>query len=68
MTRSTSASEIVRGAPGRGSSSSPSSRFVMNRDRHRFTVVRLSRSAIATCVLFLPSALARMMRARCASP
>ena len=39
ITRSTSASRIVRGAPG-GSSSSPSSRFARNLERHRPTIAR----------------------------
>jgi hypothetical protein len=38
ITRSTSASAIVRGRPGRGSSSRPSSRSTANRLRHFVTV------------------------------
>lgn len=68
MTRSTSASEIVRGAPGRGSSSSPSRRFSRKRARQRLTMPRVTRSATPTSVLFLPSAHARTMRARSARP
>ena len=47
ITRSTSASAIVRGRPGRGSSSSPSSRSVANRLRHLPTVSRVIPSSSA---------------------
>ena len=52
ITASTSASVIVRGRPGRGSSSNPSSRRSANRLRHLRTVPRStpSRSAISTLV------------------
>jgi len=52
--RSTSASVIVRGAPGRGSPSSPSRRHVAKRSRHVITVGRLTPSALATPVLLAP--------------
>jgi hypothetical protein len=42
-TRSTSSSVIVRGAPGRGSSTSPSSRSATNRARHFPTELALQR-------------------------
>jgi hypothetical protein len=40
MTASTWSSLIVRGRPGRGSSSKPSRRSARNRDRHFATVAR----------------------------
>ena len=67
MTRSTSASPIRRGAPGRGSSSSPSRRLVRNRLRHFPTVCLVSRNARATPVLLLPAAHPRITRARSAN-
>ena len=68
ITRSTSASVIVRGAPGRGSSSRPSSRCARKRERHLPHRRRDStRARSPTCVLFFPSAHARMIRARWAS-
>src|SRR5262245_39051398 len=65
-TSSTAASPTVRGAPGRGSSSRPSTRFVMKRLRHLPTVCFVSRSSRATCVLVLAPAARSTMRARCA--
>ena len=63
MTLSTSASPIVRGAPGRGSSSNPSSRCARNRRRHLPTVGSVISSTAATCLFERPSA-ASTMRAR----
>src|SRR5271166_4870504 len=63
-TCSTSASLILRGAPGRGSSSSPSKRRATKRPRHLPTAGLLSRISALTCVFVLPAAQARMTRAR----
>ena len=68
MTCSTAASVIVRGAPGRGSSSNPSSRFATNRARQRPTVWRVTRTGGATAAFGAPAAQASTIRARCASP
>ncbi len=65
--RSTSASVIRRGAPGRGSSSSPSRRLATNRARQRPTVCRVTRSLTATTPLDCPPAQASTMRARWAN-
>ena len=46
-TRSTSASVIRRGAPGRGSSSNPSRRWPRNRVRHLPTVCLLGQAQFA---------------------
>jgi len=54
ITASTWASVIVRGAPGRGSSTSPSSRRATNRDRHLPTVGSDTPSSAATWVLVAP--------------
>ena len=67
-TCSTLASEIWRGAPGRGSSSKPSSRLSTKRDRHFPTVAFDSRSLLATLLLSRPSAQASTMAARVAKP
>lgn len=64
MTRSTSASPIVRGAPGRGSSSKPSRRWARKRRRHLPTVGSVIWSAAATSLFERPSAAARTRRAR----
>src|SRR3972149_6339370 len=64
MTRSTSASPIVRGAPGRGSSSSPSRRPARNRRRHLPTVGSVIKSVAAMALFERPSAAPRMIRAR----
>lgn len=64
--RSTWVSVTVRGAPGRDSSVSPSSREAANRVRHLRTVGRVSRRSEAMAVLGRPSA-ARTMRARIAN-
>ena len=66
-TRSTSASVTVRGAPGRGSSTRPSSRLVTNRFRQVPTVAAQTRSWAATALLLDSSAQARTIRARVAS-
>ena len=63
-TRSTSASETVRGRPLRGSSTSPFSRCSKNLDRHFPTVGLDTRNWEATAVLVCPSAHPRMIRAR----
>jgi hypothetical protein len=59
---------MVRGAPGRGSSASPSSRLARNRDRHLVTVPRATPSRAATAISGPPSAQASTIRARNASP
>jgi hypothetical protein len=65
---STCSSVIVRGAPGLGSSSRPSSPRSAKRRRHSATVGRLTPSAAATPPFVEPgSAQARTMRARVAS-
>ena len=56
ITSSTCASVIFRGCPGRGSSTSPSSRNSRNRLRHCVTVLRCTPSRSATSVLLSPSA------------
>ena len=66
ITRSTSSSETVRGAPGRGSSSSPSQPFSRKRRRHLPTVTRVVPSLSATAWSLSPSAQASTMRARSA--
>ena len=66
--RSTCSSVIRRGAPGRGSSSSPSGPCSANRLRQVATVGRLTPSAWATPLLVAPGAAqASTMRARMAS-
>ena len=67
ITRSTSASLIWRGAPGRGSSSSPSRRRAEKRRRHLHTEGIEVPTALQTAVFVWPSAQARMRRARRAS-
>jgi hypothetical protein len=62
-TRSTAASVMVRGAPGRGSSSNPSSRFATKRLRHLPTVCLVTRSSRATAVFVFPAAHPRISRA-----
>jgi hypothetical protein len=66
-TRSTCSSVIVRGAPGRGSSTNPSSRWATKRARHLVTVGRERPSRSATSVLEVPSAQASTIRQRSAS-
>ena len=57
-----------RGAPGRGSSTKPSSRFCRNRRRQRPTVCRVIRNSAAIAGAAWPAAHAKMIRARCANP
>jgi hypothetical protein len=66
-TASTCSSVILRGAPGRGSSTSPSKRRATNRDRHLPTVGRDTPNSAATCLLVAPVAHARTIRHRSAS-
>jgi DDE domain len=61
-TRSTSVSVILRGAPGRGSSRSPSRRRSQNRARHLPTICLVTPISCPTTVLVLPSAHARIDR------
>ena len=55
---------MVRGAPGRGSSSNPSTRRVTKRARQRPTIWGETRSFLATVWLSRPRAHAKTMRAR----
>jgi len=64
ITASTSSSDIVRGAPTRGSSYRPSSRPSMNRRRHMPTVAFVVRTRLATALPAVPSAHASTRRAR----
>jgi hypothetical protein len=63
-TASTCSSVIVRGAPERGSSTSPSNRRATNRDRHLPTVGSDTPSSLATCLLVAPVAQASTIRHR----
>ena len=63
-TRSTSSSPIVRGAPGRGSSSKPSQPSRRNRRRHLPTVPRVVPSSPATFRSPLPAAVSSTIFAR----
>lgn len=63
-TRSTSVSRILRGAPGRGSSSKPDRRFCTKRPRHRPTVWRVTPAARAMASFVCSVAHASTMRAR----
>ncbi len=56
ITSSTIASVIVRGCPGRGSSTRPSSRSASNRRRHFATVLRCTPSRAAIAPVRNPSA------------
>src|SRR6516165_10117460 len=67
ITSSTCASATWRGAPGRGSSCSPSSRSLTKRARHLPTICGVTRSLCATVWLSTPSAHLRIIRARRAS-
>ena len=67
ITASTCSSETVRGRPGRGSSSSPSSRSVTNRDRHLRALLNAIPSRAAIAVVLNPSAAASTIRDRIAS-
>jgi hypothetical protein len=63
-TASTCSSVIVRGAPGRGSSTSPSSRRATNRDRHLPTVGSDTPRSVATCLFVAPVAHPSTIRQR----
>ena len=67
MTCSMRSSVSLRDAPGRGSSTSPSSRRATNRERHLMTVERATPSCWATLVLLAPAAQANTIRQRSAS-
>jgi hypothetical protein len=67
ITRSTSASLTVRGAPGRGSSHRPSRRNSTNRRRHLPTVFSCTPRRPATSRLVAPPAQANTIRQRAAS-
>src|ERR1041385_321139 len=67
ITRSTSLSPIVRGAPGRGSSSRPSPRLATKRLRHFPTIPLETFNSDATSLLLLPLAHSKTIRARCAN-
>lgn len=67
ITSSTCSSVIFLGAPGRGSSDSPSSLETWNRPRHLRTVSRDTFRSAATAVIDVPSALASTIRDRNAS-
>jgi hypothetical protein len=58
---------MVRAAPGRGSSASPSNRRATNRERHLVTVGREMPSRSATAWLLWPSAQASTIRQRSAN-
>lgn len=64
ITRATAASLIRRGAPGRGSSRSPSRRFARNRARHFPTVCWVSPRRWATVAFAYPAAHMSTSRAR----
>ena len=59
ITRSTASSAIVRGRPGRGSSSRPSSRSTANRLRHLVTMLREIPRSSAICPFGAPGASAQ---------
>src|SRR5215471_5354116 len=67
MTLSTLPSPILRGTPGRGSSSSPSRPRSTKRRRHFPTVCGVTRSCAATALLLSPAAQPNTMRARSAN-
>ena len=66
-TSSTWSSRIEGGRPGRGSSTSPSSRWATNRPRQRVTVPGVTRNRAATSVFDRPSAQASTIFARSAN-
>ena len=68
ITRSMSASLTVRGAPGRGSSSRPSSPAWIKRARHLPTVWGVTPTRSATARLLMPCPDSRIIRARRAGP
>jgi hypothetical protein len=67
ITASTCSSVIVRGAPGRGSSTSPSRRRVANRPRHLPTVAACTPNRLPASTFDKPSAQANTIRQRTAS-
>src|ERR1035437_7997318 len=67
LTRSTSSSRTRLGAPGRGSSSKPSSRFATKRPRHLPTICCDTCRLAATAALLRPLAHSNTIRARNAS-
>jgi hypothetical protein len=68
ITASTCSSATVRGRPGRGSSSRPSSRWATNRVRHFRALLMWMSSLSAIAVLLIPSAAANTIRERVANP
>src|SRR5512132_993910 len=66
-TCSTCSTVIDGGRPGRGSSTSPSSRRCTNRPRHLPTVAGCTPNSAATCLFGVPSAHASTILQRCAS-
>ncbi|GLY55225.1 hypothetical protein Lesp01_88800 [Lentzea sp. NBRC 102530] len=67
ITTSTCSSEVVRGRPGRASSSNPSTRSITNRERHFATVPRCTPNSAAISLFEPPSAHHNTIRARNAS-
>jgi len=67
ITSSICPSPICRGAPGRGSSASPSNRSTTNRCRHLHTICCDTPSSAATSLLGFPAAQPNTIRHRCAS-
>src|SRR3954452_14594898 len=67
ITASTCSSETVRGRPGRGSSSNPSSRLATNRERHLRALLTSISSWAAIAVFPSPSAAASTIRERIAN-
>jgi hypothetical protein len=63
-TASICSSVIVRGAPGRGSSTNPSKRDATNRRRHVPTVCGHTPNSAATCLFAFPSAQPSTIRLR----
>ena len=63
-TLSTSASAVLRGVPGLGSSTSPSTRRSRNRDLHFPAVGFVTLNSSATAVFVFPSAHPNIIRAR----
>src|SRR5215510_2229914 len=64
MTLSTFASSILRGTPGRGSSSNPPTPRSTRRRRHLPTLCTVTRARAATALLLKPEAQPNTMRAR----
>ena len=67
ITASTCSSATVRGRPGRGSSSKPSSRSTRKRERHLRALLSATFSFAAIAVLPSPSAAANTIRERIAN-